>query len=87
VAAIQQFCATGRRGSRACADLDAKRAFLRDHVERIVFDHGKVTFSVAPAQGAVQGSLPFRIEGEVEKGSRRRWPQRRTIGSWVPSIA
>jgi hypothetical protein len=49
-ASVQQFCATARARFEACADFDAKRAFLRDHVERIVFDHGKVT---------ILGSLPL----------------------------
>jgi len=48
---FNSFCATGRARFEACADLDAKRAFLRDHVERIVFDHGKVT---------ILGSLPLQ---------------------------
>ena len=83
---VQQFCATARARFEACADLDAKRAFLRDHVERIVFDHGKVTiFGSLPLQGAMQGRLPFRIEGEVQKGSRRRWSQDERFGSWVPN--
>jgi hypothetical protein len=85
--ANRQFCATARARFEACADLEAKRAFLREHVERIVFDHGKVTiFGSIPLQGAVQGRRPFRIEGEIEKGSRRRWPQDERSGSWVPTI-
>jgi site-specific DNA recombinase len=86
-ASVRQFCATARARFEACADLEAKRAFLRDHVERIVFDHGKVTIlGSLPLQGAVPGSLPFRIEGEIEKGSRRRWPQDERFGSWVPAV-
>jgi hypothetical protein len=86
-ASVRQFCATARARFEACADLEAKRAFLGDHVERIVLDHGKVTIlGSLPLQGAMQGRLPFRIEGEVEKGSRRRWSQDERFGSWVPSI-
>jgi len=86
-ASVRQFCATARARFEACADLEAKRAFLRDHVERIVFDYGKVTIlGSLPLQGAMQGRLPFRIEGEVEKGSRRRWPQDERFGSWVPAV-
>jgi len=59
-ASVRQFCATARARSEACADLDAKRAFLRDHVERIVFDHGKITiFGLLP----VQGAIPFSARG------------------------
>jgi hypothetical protein len=86
-ASIQQFCATARARFEACADLEAKRAFLRDHVERIIFDHGKITIlGSLPLQGAVQSRLPFRIEGNIEKGSRRRWPQDERFGSWVPQL-
>jgi hypothetical protein len=86
-ASVQQFCATARARFEACPDLDAKRAFLRDHVERIVFDHGKVAvLGSLPAQGAVEGRLPFRIEGEVKKGSRRQWSQDQRFGSWVPNV-
>ena len=79
---VSQFCSTARSRFEACADFDAKRAFLHDHVERIVFDHGKVVIlGSLPLQGAAQGKLPFRIEGKVEVGSRRRWAQDEQFGS------
>jgi HlyD family secretion protein len=49
-ASIRHYCATARARFEACADLDDKRAFLHDYVERITFDHGKIT---------VLGSLPL----------------------------
>ena len=59
-ASVRQFCATARARFEACADLGAKRAILRDHVERIVFDHGRITiFGLLP----VQGAIPFSARG------------------------
>jgi hypothetical protein len=87
-ASIQQFCAMAQARFEACADLDAKRAFLRDHVERIIFDHGKITIlGSLPLKRTVHGKLPFRIEGKIPKESRRRWPQDERFGSWLPVSA
>jgi hypothetical protein len=84
-ACIRQFCAAARARFEACDDFDSKRAFLRDYVERIVFDKGKISIHGAIAH---EGTLPFRIEGRIEKGSKRRWAQDERFGSWVPvSIA
>jgi site-specific DNA recombinase len=90
-ASIRHFCASARTRFEACADFDAKRAFLRDHVERIVFNHGKLSiFGSVPLQGAAQRSLPFRIDGAIDaeivrtKASRKRWPEDERFGSWVP---
>jgi hypothetical protein len=90
-ASIRHFCASARTRFEACADFDAKRAFLRDHVERIVFDHGKIAiFGSVPLQGPAQRSLPFRIDGAIDaeivrtKASRKRWPEDERFGSWVP---
>jgi hypothetical protein len=53
-----EICARPKRAfvrarSRACADLDAKRQFLRDHVEKMVFDCGRITITGSvPIQGA-----------------------------------
>jgi hypothetical protein len=83
-ASVRQFCAAARARFEVCADFDAKRAFLRDHIEKVVFDHGKITIlGSLPLEGA-PGKLPFRIEGKVAEGSRRRWPQDERFGSWVP---
>jgi hypothetical protein len=90
-ASIRHFCASARTRFEACADFDAKREFLRDHVERIVFNHGKLAiFGSVPLQGAPQRSLPFRIDGAIDaeivrtKASRKRWPEDERFGSWVP---
>ena len=45
-ASIRQFCATANSRFHACADFDAERQFLVDHVERVIYtgykdhDHG-----------------------------------------------
>jgi hypothetical protein len=50
-----------------------KRTFLRDYVERIVFDRGSITIlGSLQLDGATPRTLPFRIEGEIAKGSERR---------------
>jgi len=60
----------------ACDDFDHKRTFLRDYVERIIFDRGRITIlGTLPLDGATPRTLPFRIEGEIAKGSKRRWAQ------------
>jgi hypothetical protein len=69
-ASVQQFCASAKARFEACADLDAKRAFLKEHVEQIVLDHGKVTIiGSVPTQSPEDESavLPFRVEGEVDR--------------------
>lgn len=40
-----------------------------------------------PLEGAQPRTLPFRIEGEIAKGSKRRWAQDERFGSWVPGAA
>jgi site-specific DNA recombinase len=84
-ACVRQFCAAARARFEACDDFDGKRAFLRDYVERIVFDRGKISIhGQIPHQAAPEGMLRFRIEGRIEKGSKRRWAQDERFGSWVP---
>jgi hypothetical protein len=65
--------------------LDGKRAFLRDYVEGIVFERGNITIHGTIAHhGAPGRALHFRIEGQIEKGSKRRWAQDERFGSWDP---
>jgi site-specific DNA recombinase len=91
-ASIHHFCASARARFEACADIDAKRTFLRDHIEKIIFNHGKLTIvGSLPLQGATTDTkLPFRIEGEIDravirsKAARRLWADERTT-SWMPA--
>jgi hypothetical protein len=95
-ASVQQFCASAKARFEACADVDAKRAFLKEHVEQIVLDHGKVTIiGSVPTQSPEDESavLPFRVEGEVDrelvrtKSSRTRWPKDERYGVWMPGMS
>ena len=85
-ASIRQFCATARARFDACADVDTKREFMRDHVERVIFNHGKIAIvgSVPVRSTPTETKLPFRIEGEIDrwairsKVSRAYWHNRPT---------
>jgi site-specific DNA recombinase len=94
-ASIRHFCATARARFEECAEFDAKRQFLRGHVERIFFDHGKVTIVGnvgVPSPATNEKELQFRIEGEIDraiarsKSSRGLWKDERST-SWVPGAA
>lgn len=86
-ASVRQFCATAKARLQACSDFDANRQFLVDHVERVIFDHYKVTVvGSVPVQTASETTkLPFRIEGTVDiaairsESSRRAAPRRVAI--------
>jgi site-specific DNA recombinase len=73
-ASIRQFCASARARFMACADDDAKRQFLVDHIERVVYDHYKVTIlGSVPAQTASGAAkLEFCIKAEIDKAEVRR---------------
>jgi hypothetical protein len=49
--------------------LNDKRAFLRHYAERIVFDRAKHCLGSPWLDGATTGTLPFRIQGKIGKGS------------------
>lgn len=86
IASVRQFCAAARARFEACADFDAKRAFLRDYVEKIVWDHGNIAIvGSLPLEGMPGAKLPFRIEGKIEEGTKRKWAQDGRFGSWVPA--
>ena len=91
-ASIRHFCATARARFEECADFEAKRQFLRGHVERIFFDHGKVTIVGNVAVPTKEEKLQFRIEGEIDratarsKSSRGLWRDERST-SWVPTAS
>jgi hypothetical protein len=68
-AGIRQFCASANARLQACADFDAQRQFLADHVERVIYHRYKVTIAGSvPVQSASgETKLQFRIEGEIEQ--------------------
>jgi hypothetical protein len=78
-ASIRQFCASASARFQACADFDAERQFLVDHVERVIYNGYKVsvTGSVPVQTTSGQTRLQFRIAGEIDKAAVRRNAQRR----------
>jgi hypothetical protein len=78
-ASVRHFCASASARLQACTDFDAKRQFLVDHVERVIYDGYKVTVSgsvpIQTASGATR--LQFRIKGEIDRATVRRNAQRR----------
>src|SRR5437868_15326344 len=75
---IAQFCKAAKARYEQCADFDAKRQFMLDHVEQVIFVRDKVTFCGAvpvgtragregdgPDGDAEMGRLEFRIEGRI----------------------
>jgi hypothetical protein len=67
-ASIRQFCANANARWLDCADFDANRQFLRDHVERVIYNRYDVTLvGSVPVQSATGDTkLPFRIEGKID---------------------
>jgi hypothetical protein len=72
-ASIRQFCANANARFQASADFDAKRQFLVDHVEGVIFNRGKVTITGSVPIQAASGEtkLQFRIKGEIKQVARR----------------
>jgi DNA-directed RNA polymerase beta subunit len=72
-ASIRQFCASAKARFQACEDYDAKRQFLKDHVERVIFNRYKVTMTGSvPIQSASgETDLQFRIEGKIDLAAIR----------------
>jgi hypothetical protein len=72
-ASIRQFCANAIVRFQASADFDAKRQFLVDHVEGVIFNRGEVTITGSVPIQAASGEtkLQFRIKGEIKQVARR----------------
>jgi Recombinase zinc beta ribbon domain len=72
---IRQFCGNAQVRFEACNDFDTRRQFLVDHVERVIYNHSKVTIvgsvPVASVSG-VQTKLQFRIEGQIDRSGRSK---------------
>jgi hypothetical protein len=73
-ASIRQFCANTNARFQSCSDFDAKRQFLVNHIERVIYTGYKITVSGSvPLQTASgQARLQFRIRGEIDKSAVRR---------------
>jgi hypothetical protein len=73
-ASVRQFCATAKARWYECTNDEMRRQFLLDFVERVVFDHYKVTVigSVPIAHGTGGRSIPFRIKDNINHVAVRR---------------
>jgi hypothetical protein len=72
---IRQFCANAQARFEVCTDFDTRRQFLVDHVERVIYNHSKVTIvgSVPLASvSAATSKLQFRIEGQIDRTGRSK---------------
>jgi site-specific DNA recombinase len=78
-ACVRQFCANAKAWLQACTDEDAKRSFLLDHVERVIYDHYEVTLIGSVPLPTAVGSpkLPFRIVGTINIKKVRSEAQRK----------
>jgi site-specific DNA recombinase len=76
-ASVRQFCASARARFQACADFDAKRQFLRGHIERVIYNRYKVAIAGSvPVQSASgETKLQFQIEGEIDEKAVRSRPR------------
>jgi hypothetical protein len=73
-ASVRQFCATAKARWYECTNDEMRRQFLLDFIERVIFDHYKVTIvgSVPLASGSGASSIPFRIKGEINHVAVRK---------------
>jgi len=73
-ASIRQFCANANARFQTCGDFDAKRQFLVDHVDRVIYTGYKITIlgSVLVQTASGQVRLQFRIRAEIDKSAVRR---------------
>jgi hypothetical protein len=80
-AIIRRFSATGNALLRTCTDFDTKRQFLKDHIERVIFNGYRIAIlgSVPVPSIAGETTLQFRIEGEISKMQVRANATRMTI--------
>jgi hypothetical protein len=81
-ASVRRFCAAARAQFEGCTDFASKRQFLRDHIEAVIFDHGRIT-----VVGSVNDlKLPFRIEGQIDRASIRLNSSRERGATFTPNV-
>jgi site-specific DNA recombinase len=71
------FCQTAKDRFQSSVDFDTQRQFLRDHIEKIVFDGDKVAIVgsvplIDPAQSGGPAKVAFRIDGRVDSKKYRK---------------
>jgi hypothetical protein len=89
-ASVRQFCANAKARLQACTDEDAKRSFLLDHVERVIYHHYEVTLLGSVPLYTATGStkLPFHIVGTINIKKVRSEAQRRAaLRQWQAEMA
>jgi hypothetical protein len=72
---IRQFCGNAQARFEACTDFDTWRQFLVDHVERVIYNHSKVTIVGSVPVASVSAGLTklqFRIEGQIDRATRSK---------------
>jgi hypothetical protein len=86
---IRQFSATANARLQACADFDAKRHFLVDHVERVIYNRYNVTIvgSVPVQSASGETKLPFRIEGKIDIAAIRSAASRKAALEGMRTLA
>jgi len=73
-ASTRQFCANANARFQTRDDFDAKRQFLVDHIERVIYTGYKITVlgSVPLQTASGQAKLQFRVRAEIDKSEVRR---------------
>jgi Recombinase len=79
--AIRQFCDRAATRLGRCTEFDSKRRFLLDHIEKIIYHRDKVTLigcvpiELKEAQSITGSTLPFHIEGQIDRAMVRSLPK------------
>lgn len=79
-ASIRQFCESVRTGLVAGSDDDNRRRLVKDHIEKVVYDHGCVALlGSVPIkhkvyedqdQASDASRIQFKIEGRIQRGKK-----------------
>jgi len=82
---IRQFCDGTKAGLEKCSDDDAKRKFLVEHIERVIYQRYKVTIigsvpirTLDSDQGGAS-KIPFKIEDQINTYILHRGPRQKFI--------
>ncbi len=82
---IQQFCDTARARFERCTSFDNKQRFLAEHVERVIYDHYRVTvigsipikIQLSKSQEIETRKLAFCLRGEIDKSALHKKPRKK----------
>jgi len=77
---VGQYCNTLKNQFKKCTNFNTKRKFLQDHIEKVIFTHGRVSIvgSVPIQDTEDNNALPFRIEDEIDDKRSRIYAKRKT---------